>query len=331
MRIALDAMGGDYAPAETVKGALVAAAAGLEIALVGPPASIEMELARYGRYPAGISVVPASQVIAMDEHPALAVRQKTDSSLSVGLRLVKSGEAAAFVSAGNTGAVMAAALFILGRIEGVERPALGGVLPSATNTPVLLLDIGANADCKPAWLLQFAQMGSAYLERTFQVRTPRVALLNIGEEEGKGNQLAREAHALLKRSGLNFIGNIEGKDIPRGLADVVVTDGFTGNVLLKTAEGVVDYVVAELRAAMTSRPHYKLAAAVLRPAFRRVARRLDYREYGGVPLLGVNGVVIIAHGRSNARAIASALRVAEQAVSGGMREALQGLSTTRQG
>jgi glycerol-3-phosphate acyltransferase PlsX len=262
----------------------------------------------------------------MDESPAQSVRRKRDSSLMVGLELVKTDSAQAFVSAGNTGAVMAGALLTLGRIEGVDRPALGILLPSSAGPPVLVLDAGANADCRAEWLLQFAHMGSAFVAKTRRIPRPRVALLNIGEEESKGSQLALEAHALLKQSGLNFVGNVEGKDVPHGTADVVVTDGFTGNVVLKTSEGAAEFIFKEMQAGLTSKLHLKLAAALLRPALRKVARRIDFREYGGAPLLGVNGVVIIAHGRSNARAITSALRMAADAAESGVIEGLRGFA-----
>jgi len=323
LRIALDAMGGDYAPAEVVKGALEAARErGLEVALVGPREVVEAELAHHPSPPPSISLVHASQVIAMDEHPALAARQKKDSSIVVGLRLLKTGEADAFVSAGNTGAVVAAAIFYLGRIKGIERPALAAFIPTGERL-TLFLDVGANADCKPHYLLQFARMGSIYMERGLGIPNPRVALLNIGEEASKGSQLAQESYALLQGSGLNFIGNVEGKDIPRGLADVIVTDGFTGNVVVKTMEGVAETLMGEMRAALTSRLHYKLAALILRGAFGGLRRRLDWAEYGAGPLLGIDGLVFIAHGRSKARAIRSALRAAARVASAGTLEALR--------
>jgi glycerol-3-phosphate acyltransferase PlsX len=330
MRIALDAMGGDYAPHEVVLGAVQAAPAlGAEIALVGEPERLTAELKRCGGSQQGITIVPASEVIGMGEAPAQAVRRKRDSSLMVAMEMVRGGEAAAFVSAGNTGAVMAAALLVLGRIEGIDRPALGILLPGRNGTPVLVLDAGANADCRPEWLVQFAQLGSVYMTRTAHLPAPRVALLNIGEEESKGNQLAQEAYTLLKRSGLNFTGNVEGRDLTRGLADVIVTDGFTGNVVLKTSEGVADFILTELQAGLTAGVHLKLAAALLRGALQKVARRIDFREYGGAPLLGVNGVVIIGHGRSNSRAIASALRTARDAAAAGVVGSLTGLAGVR--
>lgn len=314
MRIALDAMGGDHAPGVTVAGAVAAARTyGVGVTLVGARAAVEAELARHPTAGLDLTVVDAPETIGMDEHPAQAVRRKPNSSISVATRLVKEGQAAAIVSAGNSGAVMAAALFILGRVKGIDRPAIATVFPS-TGGQVLLIDVGAITDPEPANLVQFAQMGDIYLRAVFGVARPRVGLLSNGEEETKGTKLVQEAHALLRQQpGLNFIGNVEGKDVPMGLADVVVCDGFAGNVLIKTAEGVAAFIRQVLREEVTRTPLSKLLALGLRGAFRRVGVRLDYAEFGGAPLLGVEGVVIIAHGRSNARAIQSALRVARQA------------------
>ncbi len=321
--IALDAMGGDNAPADIVKGAVLAARdLSLRVALVGRPDAIDAELARLGERPDSITVVPASEVIEMDEQPAQGARHKKDSSIVVGLRLLKQGRADAFVSAGNTGAVMAAAIMYLGRIRGIERPPLVAPLPLSGRLS-LLLDAGANADCKPQYLLQWAQMASAYMERVWKVGRPRVALLNIGEEESKGSTLAQETYALLAASGLNFIGNVEGKDITKDAADVIVTDGFTGNVVIKTMEGMADFIMQQIRGAIRSRPWYVLAGAALLPAFAGVRKKMDYREYGAGPLLGVNGLVFIGHGRSDARAIVSALRVAREAVRSGTLDALR--------
>ena len=328
--IALDAMGGDNAPAEIVKGAVMAARElGVRVALVGRPHAVEMQLAKHGARPETLTVVPATGVIEMDESPALAARQKKDSSIVVGLRMVKQGEAAAFVSAGNTGAVMAAGIMYLGRIRGIERPSLVGLIPLSRLS--VLLDVGANADCKPEYLLQWAQMASAYMERIWKVPNPRVALLNIGEEEEKGSALAQEAYELLKESGLNFIGNVEGRDVPFARADVIVTDGFTGNVVVKTMEGMADYIMGEIRSAIRSRPWYLAAGAALLPAFAKVRKKTDYREYGAGPLLGVNGLVFIGHGRSDARAIRSALRVAREAAQSGMLEAIRESAPQRVG
>lgn len=318
MRIALDAMGGDHAPVEVVRGGVAAARRlGVEVALTGRPDAIQGVLAALTDVPAGVSVVPADDVIAMDEHGAEAVRRRKGASINVGLREVKEGRAAAFVSAGNTGAMMAASVLVLGRIRGIERPALAALFPALGGRRVLILDAGANAEAKPQYLVQFARMGQAYAQRALGWRNPRVALLSIGEEASKGSSLIQETHSALKDlPGLNFTGNIEGKDIPSGMADVIVTDGFTGNVAIKMAEGVAESILEELRVALTSKLQFKLAAAVLRPAFRTVRTRIDYREYGGAPLLGVEGVSIVAHGRSDAHAIFNAVRAARDAVAG---------------
>jgi glycerol-3-phosphate acyltransferase PlsX len=327
MRIALDAMGGDHAPAVTVEGAVLAArASGVAITLVGQPAAIEAELARQPTSGLDLSIVAADTVIGMDEHPAQAVRRKPTSSINVASRLVKQGAAAAVVSAGNSGAMMAAALFILGRVRGIDRPAIATVFP-CTGGQVLLIDVGAVTDPEARNLVQYAQMGDIYLRAVFGVERPRIGLLSNGEEETKGSKLVLEAHSLLKMvDGLNFIGNVEGKDVPQGLADVIVCDGFAGNVLIKTAEGIAGFITQTLRQEVTRSPWEKLLAAGLRGAFRRVRSRLDYAEFGGAPLLGVDGVVIIAHGRSNARAIQNALRVAQQAADQGTVAAIQALA-----
>ncbi len=322
--IALDAMGGDNAPAEIVEGGVTAARElGVRVALVGREETVEAELTKHGPPPDTLTVVPAADVIEMDDDsPAQAARQKKESSIVVGLRLVKQRQADAFVSAGNTGAVMAAATMYLGRVKGIERPSLAGLMPLSGKLTTFL-DIGANADCKPVYLLQFAQMAAAYMERVWKVQRPSVALLNIGEEESKGSTLVQESYDLLQKSGLNFIGNLEGKDVPFGKADVIVTDGFTGNVVVKTMEGMADFILGELRSAITSRPWYMAAGLMLTPAFRRMRKKFDYREYGAGPLLGVNGLVFIGHGRSDAKAIVSALRVVREAAQSGMLEAIQ--------
>lgn len=312
VKIALDAMGGDFAPQEVVKGAIEAVREfDLEVVLVGQEERIREYLPR-GETP-GLSVHHAREVIAMDEAPAMAVRSKKDSSLVAGLELVKRGKCQAFLSAGNTGAVMAAALFVLGRIPGVERPAIGGVFPTLAGR-CMVIDMGANVDCKPVHLWQFAHMGSVYMEKVFGMDSPRVALLSNGEEESKGNQTTIQAHGMLKGSTLNFIGNIEGKDILRGAADVIVTDGFVGNIVVKLGEGLNETLFRLMRQVMTSRPHFGIAAMVLEPAFQQVARYLDYTEHGGAPLLGVKGIVIITHGRCNAKAVKNALGLARNAV-----------------
>jgi phosphate acyltransferase len=315
--IALDAMGGDHAPAETVAGAVAAVREhNLSILLVGPPEAIEPELARHGASAASVAsrleIVPAEGNIEMEEHAVHAVRNKPNAPLNVAARLVKEGRAAGFVSAGSTGAAMATALFTLGRVRGIERPALATLFPTLDGR-CLFLDVGANADCRASYLAQFATMGSIYAERVLGVTRPRVGLLNIGEEETKGSQIAQEAHQLIKGLGLNFVGNIEGKDLPGGLADVVVADGFAGNIALKTAEGMAKLTFQLVKREVGKSWRTKLGGLLMKPAFKGALARVDYEEYGGAALLGVDGVVIVAHGRSHARAIRSALRVAMQA------------------
>ena len=326
MIIALDAMGGDRAPGEPVAGALLASRdLGLQVALVGPPEVLRRELARHGPAPSGIELVAAGEAIGMEEAPVQAVRQKRDASINVAMELVKQGKADAVVSAGNTGAVMASALLKLGRVRGIERPAIGAMAPFNTNG-MLVLDVGANADCKPSYLVQFAQMGAVYMEKVFGLRRPRVGLLNIGEEAAKGNELAQEAYIRLQQTDLHFVGNVEPDRIHHGPAEVIVTDGFTGNVAVKVTEGVADFIFSQLKASIASRLRYRLAALVLRPALLQMRRRMDYGEYGGAPLLGVNGVVIIAHGRAEAQAMKNALRLASEAASSGMLDAFRALS-----
>jgi glycerol-3-phosphate acyltransferase PlsX len=323
MKIVLDAMGGDHAPPVAVEGGVWAAREyGIEVILIGREDDVQRELARHDTSGLSLPIVYASQVIEMEEHPAAAVKSKRDSSMVVGMDLVKRGEADAFVSAGNSGGVMAAALFRLGRIRGIRRPALSTVYPT---TPGLcfMLDVGANTDCKPEYLLQFAQMGVAYAERVLGIANPRVGIVSNGEEEGKGSILVQEAYQLLKKSGLNFIGNVEGKDIPAGMADVVVTDGFTGNVIGKLSEGLAESLLGVIKEEIKKSPIATVGALLAKPAFDKVKKRLDYAEFGGAPLLGVDGLVIVAHGRSNAKAIKNAVRVAKRAVEGGMLSAIK--------
>ena len=324
MIIAVDAMGGDLAPAEPVRGALLAhRSLGIDIALVGDPEAIRAELASHGATPSGIEIVPASEVIAMDEAPVRAVRQKKQASINVAMSRMKEGAASAVVSAGNTGAIMASALLKLGRVAGVERPALGAMAPF-TETGILILDVGANADCKPSYLEQFAYMGAVYMETVFGIERPRVGLLNIGEEETKGNELTQEVYARLKQSRLNFVGNIEPDRVHHGPVDVLVSDGFTGNIAVKVTEGVAEFIFGELKTAISSSLRYKLAALVLRPALMQMRSKMDYGEHGGAPLLGVNGVVIVAHGKADAQAMKNAVRLAQKAANSGMLDALRG-------
>ena len=314
MRIAVDAMGSDRHPQPDVGGALQAAREyGIQVVLVGNKGIVEPELAKHDVSDLTVSLVHASQIIEMKEHPAAAAKRKKDASMVVGIKLLKQGQADAFVSAGNSGGVLASALLYLGRIRGVKRPALSSVFPTRKGH-CFLLDLGANTDCKPEYLLQFALMGSVYAERVLGIANPSVAIVSIGEEEGKGSKLVQQTYPLLKASGLNFVGNAEGKDIPAGMADVIVTDGFTGNVIAKLSEGVAGLMQDIIKEAILSSPLTKLGGLLIKPALAQVRKHLDWREYGGGPLLGVDGVVIVAHGRSDSLAIKNAIRVAKQAV-----------------
>ncbi len=327
MRIVLDAMGGDHAPHLTVEGGVLAAREyGIEVVLVGEQDLLGAELANHDTSGLTLPVVHASEVLGMEDEPAAAAKAKKDSSMLVGMDLVKRGEADAFFSAGNSGGVMAVALFRLGRIKGIRRPALSAMYPT-TKGYCLVLDVGANTDCRPEWLLQFGVMGSAYAEKVLGKSEPRVGIVSNGEEEGKGSILVKEAYELLKASHLNFIGNVEGKDIPFGLADVVVTDGLTGNVIIKLSEGLAKFLSGVIEREIRSGTLTALGGLLAKPAFGRARRVLDYTEVGGVPLLGVDGVVIVGHGRSNAKAIKNGLGVAKRAVEGGMLPAIrEGLS-----
>jgi len=314
MRIAVDAMGGDFAPREVVRGAITYAAANTdEVILVGDVPRIEAEVAAYehGR-PASVSYVDAPDVIGMGEHPASALRSKPRASIRVATDLVRSGAADAIVSAGSTGATMAAAVFRLGRIEGVERPALGAHLVTASG-PVMLLDVGANVDSDASNLIHFAVMGSIYAEHVLKVPRPRVGLLNIGEEAEKGNAVAREANAHMREADLNFVGNVEGNDLTAHVADVVVCDGFVGNVIIKFFEGLTGYIFRSLRTDLQQGPIAPLALLALKPGFDRLRHRFDHERYGGAPLLGVRGVSIVTHGRAKARMIEHAMRAASDA------------------
>jgi glycerol-3-phosphate acyltransferase PlsX len=325
MKIIVDAMGGDRAPEVVVDGAVQAARElGLDIILVGQRGPVQAELDKYDTAGLPLTLRHASEVIEMHEHPAAAARAKKDSSMVVGMDMLRKRQADAFVTAGHSGGALAASLLYLGRIRGISRPALSTVFPSQTpQGHCFFLDIGANADCRPEYLLQFAIMGAVYAERVLGVPNPRVAIVSNGEEEGKGNQLVQETVPLLKASSLNFVGNAEGKDIVWGVADVIVTDGFTGNVCIKLAEGVSRLLLDILKAEITSRSVSKVGALLAKPAFDEVKRRLDYREYGGAPLLGVDGVVIVGHGRSDAVAVKNAIRVAAQTVENGVLEAIK--------
>ena len=327
VRIVLDAMGGDNAPGAIVQGGLEAIGddPNIELILVGREAEVTSALG--GNVPARVSIVNATEVVEMDDHPAASVRQKKDSSMNVGARLVADGKADAFVSAGNSGGIMAAAIFVMKRLPGLERPAIATSIPSKTGSAILL-DSGANTEVKPEYMVQWALLGDAYARRVLHAEKPRVALLSNGEEESKGNELTVAAHQLLKAAPINFVGNVEGKAMFDGDVDVVVTDGFTGNVVLKTIEGVASFILAGIRdAAMASLPG-KVGGLLLRPNLQPLRDKADWRKHGGAPLLGVNGVCIIAHGRSDAEAAKNAVLRGAEAVRAGlvpaMKEALAG-------
>jgi glycerol-3-phosphate acyltransferase PlsX len=310
MRIAVDAMGGDLAPAEIVKGAAQAADEyGLEISLVGIPAAVQPLLDSHPR----LHLVPCTQVVEMDEHPAQAVRNKPDSSMAVCARMCRDGRADGWTSAGNSGAVMAAALFIQGRIKGIERPALGSIVPTQDGF-AYFLDVGANVDSKPEYMAQFAAMGAVYAREMLGRAQPRVALLSNGEEEGKGDERVRETAKKLKGWLPGFVGNIEPKDIYAARADVVVADGFVGNVAIKMAEATADFLFRNLRDEIPKTLTGKVGGMLIRPRVREIRNRIDWREFGGAPLLGIDGVAVVAHGRSDARAMKNAIRVTREAV-----------------
>ncbi|MDA8421946.1 MAG: phosphate acyltransferase PlsX [Nitrospiraceae bacterium] len=313
MKIAVDAMGGDNAPHAVVAGAVEAAAEyGISIILVGIEQIVQKELDKYPQAQTlPLEIRNATEVVDMLDSPATVFRRKKNSSIRVANDLVKSGEAVAVVSAGHSGAAMATSLFVLGPIEGVERPAIATFMPSIKGTSIIL-DMGANVDCKPNHLLQFAVMGDVYAKYLLKIPNPRVGLLSIGEEETKGNELTKEAFKLLTETSLNFIGNVEGRDVMSGNADVIVCDGFVGNVVLKVSESVVEAIGLYIREGIGKSLVRKLGYLLMRPAFDSFKRRVDYAEYGGAPLVGINGISIIGHGRSSARAIKNAIRVAAE-------------------
>ena len=320
MKIVFDVMGGDHAPEVTVAGAIDAAKEfGIPIVLVGQEAVVRGELAKRDWTGLNLSIVDAPEVVDMHDKPAEVLRSKPQSSMHIGMEMVRQGEADAFVTCGNTGGALAIALFKLGRIKvdsqrRIHRPTLATLFPTRTGF-CFLMDIGANTDWKPIYLQQFAVMGSIYAETVLHMPDPRVGLVSIGEEEGKGTIEVREAYELIKATpGLNFVGNVEGKDIPAGKADVVITDGFTGNVIIKLSEGVASLIAATLREEITSRKLAMAGALLVKPALTAVSNKLDYAEYGGAVLLGLNHVCIVGHGRSNQRAVRSAIRVARDAV-----------------
>lgn len=309
MKIALDAMGGDHGPKESVKGAekAIKAFPGLEVVLIGDEAEIKNYLTSDER----ITIIHTDEVITGEDEPVRAVRRKKNASMVLAAQLVKDGQADACISAGNTGALMAAGLFVVGRIDGIDRPALSPTLPTIDGNGFVLLDVGANADAKPEHLYQYGLMGSVYAEKVRNIKKPRVGLLNIGTEEKKGNELAKQAFALLKDADFNFIGNVEARDLLDGVADVVVTDGFTGNMVLKTTEGTASAMFKMIKEAMTADLKSKLAAAVLKPSLKELKNKLDYSEYGGAGLFGLKAPVIKAHGSSDANAFYNAIRQAK--------------------
>ena len=317
-RVALDVMGGDHAPGEIVAGAVQASREyGTGIILVGPEPAIRAEMAKYDISGLDLTIEHTDEVIGMDEHPAEAVRAHKRNTITLCMELVRDGRAVAMASAGNSGACVAAALFTLKRIEGVARPCLSTVLPTASGRPTLILDIGATTDSKPNYLAQFALMGSAYMKSVFSIANPKVGLLSNGEEDTKGDQLVQAAHVLIRKladqGAINFVGNVEGRDIPVGAVDVIVCDGFVGNVALKLSEGLSKMLLGTIREEIYSSTLNKLGGLILKGAFENVRTKLDYEVYGGAPLLGVRGVVIVGHGGSRAKAIKNAVRVARQA------------------
>ena len=326
MRIALDAMGGDSAPAGIVDGAYEAAREGrgsLEVVLVGKRDVLESYINSRRLEAPNVSIVDAPEVIEMSESPSTAIRRKRGASIPVAMNLHRAGDVAAVVGAGNTGAMVASSLLQLGRLPRIERPAIAIYLPTRENGGTVLLDGGANADCDPHHLLQFAFMGSVYAETQLGKNAPRVGLLSIGEERSKGNELSRAAYELLEKGGLNFVGNVEGRDVFAGKVDVVVTDGFVGNVVLKFTESIIYYITSLIGDEVRRHAFARIGAGIMRPVFRAVKRRLDYAEYGGAPLLGVNGVVIISHGKSSSRAIKNAILAAERFVSVGINDRIR--------
>ncbi|MHB8755771.1 MAG: phosphate acyltransferase PlsX [Candidatus Acidiferrales bacterium] len=324
MTIALDAMGGDHAPRAEVEGAVLAARQfGVRIVLVGIEPKVRAELNRHSHRGLSIDIVSATEVITMEDSPSHAFRKKRDSSVHVGAKMVRDGKADALVSAGNTGAVMAIARFVLGQLPSVDRPALAAAFPTAKGSPAVLLDVGANVDSKPEQIEQFAIMGEIYYRTIFGTRRPRVAILSIGEEEMKGNELTREASNRLKQTGLNFVGNVEGKDFFKGNVDVIVCDGFIGNIVLKISEGLVEHVGGMLKKALQSSVSAQVGYVLSRHAFGEFRKKIDYSEYGGVPLLGVRGITVIGHGRSNSNAIKNAIRVAAELCRAKMNEKIE--------
>lgn len=317
IKIAVDAMGSDEAPLNDVSGAIIAAELkpdALEIILVGQEKLITEELQKHKVNPKNISIVNADEIVTMEDSPTESLKTKPGSSISVGINLVKEKEADAFISAGNTGAVMTASILKLGRIEGVGRPTIGSIFPSDVGT-TMVFDVGASVDCKAKHLLEFALMGNIYMKNIYNISNPRIGLLSVGEEKSKGDSLTLEAYELLEKSGLNFIGNVEGRDVLRGKAEVIVCDGFVGNVVLKFAEGVLDVIKGKFRAYAAQGFFKKLWIGMMYGTLKNVVLKdFDYQEYGGVPLLGINGITIIGHGKSSPIAIKNMILKAEEMV-----------------
>lgn len=322
MRIAIDAMGGDHAPRAQVESALAAAAEwpDTQLILVGKPEVLTPLLG--ANPPPNVTIEPADEVIESDDEPVRAVRRKTNSSMVVAGRMVKEGRADAMISAGNTGALMAVGLLVLGRMNGIDRPALSPMFPSLDNVGVLALDMGANMDAKPEHLLQYALMGTIYREKVHGLKRPSVGLLNVGTEQAKGNELTKATFDLLNQAPINFAGNIEARDVLNRACDIIVCDGFSGNIMLKSFEGAASSIFSLLKTELTSTWKTKLAAAVLRPSFRKVRDKMDYNQYNGAPLLGVNGLVVKGHGSSDAGAMKTAIRHTRSAIGNGLIAAL---------
>ncbi len=329
MKIVVDGMGGDNAPFVTVKGAVEAVNEnGLNIILTGDKEKLEKELSQYNYPREKIDIVHASEVIDMDESPAISVRRKKDSSINVGINLLKEKKADAFVSAGNTGAVTCAAVLMLGLLKGIERPAIAVIVPNLIDVS-LLIDVGANIDPKPEHLYQCAIMGTIYFEHILNKEKPRVGLLNVGEEESKGTDFLKETYKLLQSAKINFIGNVEGRDIFTGKSDIIVCDGLVGNVVLKVSESLAETISKLLKRELKRNLLTKIGAFLSIPAFRTLKKKIDYAEYGGAPLLGVDGICIISHGRSSSRAIRNAIRVASEFVSHRINEKIIEMITVR--
>lgn len=323
MKLYIDGMGGDNAPEEIIRGCVLAKKDfNKDMTIIGDENIIKPILEEYGKDALSIEILHCTENISNEDDPTIAIRKKKDSSIVIGMKKVKEDKDAVFISAGSTGAILAGGLLLVGRIKGIQRPALTVMLPTKKGF-TLLLDAGANADCKASYLQQFALMGSIYAEHIMNISSPRVALVNIGAEEKKGNELTKEAYALLKDTDINFIGNIEGRDVSEGIADVIVTDGFTGNIILKVTEGVGLFILSALRESMMSSIRAKIGALFLKPSLKSFKKKLDYKEVGGAPLLGINGGIIKAHGSSDYIAIYNAIK---QAINFGEKEILSEIS-----